>query len=326
MATLTPSAALPVIRDYRAAIAPAAIDRAREFAEAAKAPATRRAYDSDLRDFRAFCEAHAASALPAEPQIVALYASHLAERARLATIRRRLVAISQAHRDRGLEPPTKHEMVRRIVQGIARTIGSAQAKKDALTLESLRQALLAVQGDNLKALRDRAILLLGFAGALRRSEIAALDVADLHFAKQGILLTIRRSKTDQTGEGCEIAIPYVANRALCAATAVRIWLDAARISEGAVFRSFTLARALSDRRIDGRDVANLIKAVATKAHLDGDFSGHSLRAGFVTSAAEAGATLDNIARTTRHKSLTVLTGYIRRANMFENPALASIIS
>ena len=319
------SAALPIIRDYRACITPAAIDRAREFAEAAKAPATRRAYESDLRDFEAFCRRHAASHVPADPQIVALYVSELADRTRLSTIRRRLVSISQAHRERGLESPTKHEMVRRIVRGIARTLGAAQTKKDALTLESLRRALLAVRGDGLKAKRDRAILLLGFAAALRRSEIAALDVSDLHFSKRGLLLHIRRSKTDQTGEGHEIAIPHVPDRNVCAVTAMREWLKAAGASQGPLFRAFSLRGELTEGRIDGRDVANLIKSVTAKARVDGDFSGHSLRAGFVTSAAEAGVTLDNIARTTRHKSLTVLTGYIRRANLFEDPALATIV-
>lgn len=326
MLALRPAPAVSISAGPKAFIEAPAIERAaRGFAEAAKSAATRRAYGSDLRDFEAFCRRHGAAHMPAEPQTVALYTSELAQRAKLATIRRRLVAISQAHRERGLESPTKHEMVRRIVQGIARTLGASQAKKTAITLDVLRQALLAVNGDGLKALRDRAILLLGFAAALRRSEIAALDVADLLFAKQGLLVTIRRSKTDQIGEGCEIAVPYVTNRTLCAATAVRAWLDAAGIREGAAFRSFTLRGELTQRRIDGRDVANLVKAVADRARLEGDFSGHSLRAGFVTSAAEAGATLDNIARTTRHKSMTVLTGYIRRADAFKDPALASIV-
>lgn len=326
MLALAPATTLPIIKTYRADVEIAAtVDRARAFAEAAKSAATRRAYESDLRDFEAFCNRHGTRSIPADPQTVALYASDLAQRAKLATIRRRMVAISQAHRERGLESPTKQEMVRRILRGIARTLGASQAKKTAITLDVLRQALLAVNGDGLKALRDRALLLLGFAAALRRSELSALDVADLHFAKQGLLVTIRRSKTDQIGEGCEIAVPYVANRALCAATAVRAWLDAAGISAGPAFRSFTLRGVLTERRIDGRDVANLIKSVADRARLDGDFSGHSLRAGFVTSAAEAGATLDNIARTTRHKSMTVLTGYIRRADAFKDPALASIV-
>lgn len=316
---------VPITTVYRGHIAPSAIDRAREFAEASKAPATRRAYRSDLADFATFCRRHGTTDLPASPQTVALYASELASRAKLATIRRRMVAISQAHRERGLESPTTHEMVRRIVRGIARTIGASQAKKDALTLDGLRRALLTIRGDGLKAKRDRAILLLGFAGALRRSELAALDVADLHFSKRGLLVHIRRSKTDQTGEGHEIAVPFVADHGVCAATAVRDWLKAAAITEGPAFRSFSLRRELTDRRIDGQDVANLVKRLATDAMLEGDFSGHSLRAGFVTSAAEAGASLDNIARTTRHKSLTVLTGYIRRANLFEDPALATII-
>ena len=316
---------VPVSKTYHAHIEPAAVDRARAFVEAAKSAATRRAYESDLRDFEAFCGRLCVAHLPATPQTVALYASELSQRAKLATIRRRMVAISQAHRERGLEPPTTHEMVRRILRGIARTLGASQSKKTAITLDLLRQTLLTLNGPNLKVLRDRAILLIGFAGALRRSEIAALDVADLHFAKQGLLITIRRSKTDQTGEGYEIAVPVVPNRSLCAVTAVRAWLKASEIDEGPAFRSFTMRGELTEHRIDGRDIANLVKTVTNRARLEGDFSGHSLRAGFVTSAAEAGVTLDNISRTTRHKSMAVLSGYIRRADAFKDPALASIV-
>jgi integrase len=315
----------PITTVLGGAIAPAVLDRAREFSDAAKAPATRRAYRSDMRDFQAFCARHAAKCLPADPQTVALYATHLTDRAKLATIRRRMAAISQAHLEHGLESPTRHPMVRRILQGIARTIGAAQVKKDALTLDALRRALLSVWGESLKAKRDRAILLLGFAGALRRSEIAALDAADLAFTKRGLLVNIRRSKTDQTGEGQEIAIPLVADHSVCAVTAMREWLKAAEIKEGPVFRSFSLRRELTTSRIDGQDIANLVKRVASDARLDGDFSAHSLRAGFVTSAAEAGVTLENISRTTRHKSLAVLAGYIRHVDLFEDSALSAIV-
>ncbi len=275
--------------------------------------------------FEAWCQGGGMSPLPATPQTVVLYATQLAERAKLATIRHHLVAIAFAHRERGLPSPAGREIVRRVVRGIARTIGSAQVRKSAVTLEALRAMLLEIRGDGLKAKRDRAIVLLGFSAALRRSELAALTVNDLRFCKEGLCVTIRRSKTDQTGEGAEIAVPLVANRSLCAVRAVRAWLEAASITEGPLFRTFTLQRGITDRAIGGRDVANLVKALAGRARIEGDFSGHSLRAGFVTSAAQAKVSLDSIARTTRHKSLAVLMTYVRPAQAFDDVALSAII-
>jgi integrase len=186
--------------------------------------------------------------------------------------------------------------------------------------------LLEVRGDDLKAKRDRAIVLLGFAAALRRSELAALCIEDLRFEKRGLLVTIRRSKTDQEAKGVEIAVPFVANRSLCAVRAVKAWLDASGIAPGSLFRSFNLQRQMLDKPIDGRDVANLVKKLTSKARLEGDFSGHSLRAGFATSAASARVSLDAIARTTRHKSLYVLMGYVRPAQAFDDVALTTMIA
>jgi integrase len=303
-----------------------AVDRARQFADAAQAENTRRAYRSGWRSFTAYCMTHGLSPLPATPQTVVLYATHLAQYAKLGTIRQRLAAIANMHEQSGLQPPVAHKMVRRVIQGIARTNGSAQTKKSAITLDLLRAMLLEIRGDDVKAKRDRAILLLGFAAALRRSELAALSVEDIQFERRGLRIVIRRSKTDQEAEGVEIAVPIVKNPTLCAVRAVRAWLDASGITAGRLFRSFTLARTMQDHPIDGRDVANLVKSLSARARLEGDFSGHSLRAGFVTSAAEKQVPLDSIARTTRHKSLTVLTGYIRRAQAFDGVALTSIIA
>lgn len=303
-----------------------AVGRAREYAEAAHAAGTRRAYGIGWANFTSYCEAQGANALPATPQTVALYVTTLAEHSKLATIRLYVAAIAHKHRETGLESPTAHEIVRRIVRGVSRTLGAAQARKSAVTLDHLRAMLLEVGEADLKATRDRAIVLLGFAAALRRSELAALRVEDLRFEKRGLIVTIRRSKTDQEGHGAEIAIPYVASRTLCAVRAVKAWLDASEIETGALFRSFSLQRAILDKPIDGRDVANLVKKLAGKARLDGDFSGHSLRAGFATSAAAAKASLDAIARTTRHKSLAVLMGYVRPAQAFNDVALSTMIS
>lgn len=302
------------------------VDRAREFVDASQSKATRRAYASDWRDFSSYCERRGLSSLPATPQTLTLYVTDLAQTAKLATIKRRLAAISQAHKERGLASPTTHEIVRRLVRGIARTNGSAQVRKSAVTLDYLRAMLLEIRGDGLKAKRDRAILLLGFAAALRRSELAALTVDDVKFCREGLRLTIRRSKTDQDAAGTEIAVPYVAAKSLCAVRAMRQWLDAAAITSGPIFRSFSLQRELSDRAIDGQDVASLVQTLARRARLEGDFGAHSLRAGFVTVAAQAKVSLDAIARTTRHKSLAVLLGYVRPAQAFDDVALTSMIA
>lgn len=302
------------------------LDRAREFVEASQSAATRRAYASDWRDFEGYCHERCLDALPATPQTLALYLTDLAGRAKLATIKRRLAAISQRHKERGLASPTAHEMVRRVVRGIGRTIGASQRKKSAVTLDYLRAMLLEIRGDDLKAKRDRAIILLGFGAALRRSELVALTVEDLTFCREGLRIAIRRSKTDQDGAGEEIAVPSVANKSLCAVRATRRWLEASGISEGAVFRTFSLQRQISDSPLDGQDVANLVQKLARNARLDGDFGAHSLRAGFVTVAAQAKVSLDSIARTTRHKSLSVLMGYVRPAQAFDDVALSSMIS
>ncbi len=303
------------------------VERARSFAESSSSSATRRAYASDLRDFDAFCAAHGLASFPATAQTIVLYVSSLGPTHKVATIRRRLAAISVRHRRAGIEPsPCSHRIVRDVLDGIARTHGSAQRRVDAATLDLIGPMLLAVAGDDVAARRDRAILLLGFATALRRSELAALDVADVHFSKKGLLLTIRRSKTDQEGHGTGIAVPIVANASLCAVRAVRAWLDASRVVSGALFRTLTPHRAVTERRLDGRDVANLVQRLAKRARLEGDFSGHSLRSGFVTSAAQAHVSLDNIMRTTRHRSLAVVQTYVRRADAFDAPALSSIIA
>jgi integrase len=304
----------------------ALVDRARTYAEAAQADNTRRAYRVGWNDFTTYCAQHGLQSLPATPQNVALYVTHLAERAKLATIRLYLAAIAERYRETGLPSPTAHDMVRRIVRGIARTKGSSQGRKSAVTLEHLRAMLLEIRRDNLKAKRDRALLLLGFAAALRRSELAELRIEDLRFEKRGLVVTIRRSKTDQEAEGAEIAVPYVATRSICAVRAVKAWLESSAIVDGHLFRSFDLRRQMLPTPIDGRDVANLVKKLASKARLDGDFSGHSLRAGFATSAAAAKASLDAIARTTRHKSLSVLMGYVRPAQAFDDVALTSMIT
>ncbi len=301
------------------------VDKAREYADASKASATRKAYASDLADFHAFADRHSAPTLPADPALVALYVTHLAESKTVATIKRRLVAIAQTHKAASLANPVAHPKVREVFKGIARTKGVAQHRKAALTDDLLGRLLLALPGTGLKAKRDRALLLLGFACASRRSELAALDVEDLAFDARGLAVTIRRSKTDQEGKGSIIGVPFIPNAGLCAARAVRAWLDAARIIEGPVFRTFSKGGRIQANRIDGRDVARLVQKVAERAGLDGDFGGHSLRAGFVTAAAQKGASFAAIQAVSRHKTVEELSKYIRRADPFKDAALSTIL-
>jgi integrase len=302
------------------------VDRARKYAEQSQSANTRRAYAAGIRDFGAFCGAHGLQSYPAEPQTVALYATHLAASKRVSTLRQRLAAISVQHRRAGLESPCSHRMVREVLNGVARQKGTVPTRKAALTLEPLRALLLAIDGDDVAAKRDRAILLLGFGGALRRSELAALRVEDLRFTNQGLLVRIIRSKTDPFGEGQEVAVPFLQSTSLCAVKAVRAYLEASGLKSGPLFRSLTFSRELTDHSIAGVDVANLVKRLARRAHVDGDFSGHSLRAGFATAAAHARVSLDSIARTTRHKSLAVLMTYVRPAQAFNDTALSSIVA
>lgn len=306
------------------------VDRAKDFANASKAKATRRGYDADLRDFTAFCDAHGVEALPATPQTVALYLTNLAEIGKaVATIRRRMVAIAQAHKERGFLNPVADPHVRAIVQGIYRTLGTAQRKKTALTAEHLPNALLTIDTATLKGKRDKALLLLTFFLAGRRSEIAALDVEDLRFERSGLVVTIRRSKTDQIGAGREIGVPYVAHEGLCAVRALQVWLDASGIKEGALFRTFAMApkgktATLSEKRIAPEDVARLVQRVTGKAGISGDFAAHSLRAGFITTAASTKSVSEHdIQRVSGHRSVAILRSYVRKASVLQDcPASA----
>lgn len=217
-------------------------------------------------------------------------------------------------------------VIRDVIRGIAREKGTAVRRVDAATVDVVGKLLLAIRGDDVAAKRELAIVLLGFVGALRSSELAALAVEDLRFSKRGLLVTIRRSKTDQEGNGAEIAVPLRTTVSLYAARAVQAWLAGAEIASGPVFRTLTPQRRPTNHPIVGKDVARLVKALAQRAALTGDFSGHSLRAGFITAAAEADVSLENIMRTSRHRSLSLLKRYVRRADAFNSPALAAIVA
>src|SRR5512132_365620 len=295
----------------------AEVSRARAYAAASRAPNTSRAYASDLDAFRAWCAPRGFAALPAEPSTVALYLAGMADAGRkVATLERALVAISQAHKLAGLDSPRTHRAVTEVLSGIRRTLGTAQKGKAPLPVSALASAADAGRDDLIGA-RDRALLAVGFAGGFRRSELVSLDVVDLDFRAEGLVVTLRRSKTDQEGAGRKVALPYGANPSTCPVRTLRAWLDAARIVAGPVFRAVDKVARVSSERLSDRTVANVVKEAAVRAGLDAAaFSGHSLRSGLATAAAKAGKSERAIMRATGHKTEKMVRRYIRDASLF----------
>jgi integrase len=294
-----------------------AAEAAADFITSSKAPSTRRGYASGWRLFDAWCTAHGPiTALPAAPGTVAAYFSAMATAvppARLSTIRHRAAAITHWHRQAGAENPCSHPGVQATLAGIARELGSAPVKKMALTADTLARAIRKIPQD-LVGLRDRALILIGFAGALRRSELVVLQVDDVTRHPAGIVLAIRRSKTDQAGEGREIAIPH--GRKLAPVAALDAWLAAARIANGPLFRAVRGTTVLPSALYDGT-VARIIKRRVEAIGLDPVlFAGHSLRHGFCSSAANSGAQLSDIAKHARHGSVETTIGYVQIVDSF----------
>jgi integrase len=330
---MTPDAAYPAVitAENSAYLALREAERASAYAYASLSAATLRAYAQGWADFAAWATLRGLPALPAAPETVGRYFADLADRGRaVATLRRRAAAIARAHDTRMLTNPCASPHVCNVLSGIARKHGVAPKKKDALTLNRL-QAVLGEFDDALQSTRDRALILLGFAGAFRRSELAALNFEDLRWETRGLVVTLRRSKTDQEGQGREVGIPALDVVGLCPVRAVRAWLDASAITSGALFRTFGLRRGdkaqeLTPNRIDARDVARILQRAVARAGVPGDFAAHSLRAGFITSAAAANVSEIDIARVSGHKSADVLRGYVRRATVLEAPPLSVMIT
>ena len=297
----------------------------KSYALAEKAEATRRAYRSDFEMFGTWCRARRnIEPLGTSPDTVAAYlAAQASVGVRPSTLTRRLAAITYAHRLAGLPSPAGHEAVRAVMRGIRRTASTAPAQKAPATAERIAAMLQTVPADTLRGKRDRAMLLLGFAGAFRRSELVALEVADLTFEPEGVRVLIRRSKADQEGQGQEIAIPRGIK--LRPVRAVQDWITAAGISRGPVFRSIDRHGKVRGA-LTAQTVAALVKHYADAAGLDPSaFAAHSLRSGFLTSAAEAGADVLRMMEVSRHKRVETMQGYVRRANMFKGHAGAGFL-
>ncbi|HEV2037039.1 MAG TPA: site-specific integrase, partial [Candidatus Eremiobacteraceae bacterium] len=294
---------------------------ARRFATAARSRATRRAYACDWNDFVAWCDRNALAALPAEPAIIALYLTDLAKRAKVATLERRLVAIRQAHKASNHESPTTNATVRDVMAGIRRELGTAQNRKAAIDVADLRLIVDALP-EGPTGYRDRALLLLGFAGALRRSELVALRVCDVQLVHEGLEVRILHSKTDQEGAGETIGVLYGSNPATCPVRALQAWLERAKIVDGPIFREVDRHGRIGVNALSGDSVARIIQRHVCK--LPGRdatrYGGHSLRAGFATSAAAGGASERSIMTQTRHKSVAIARRYVRHGSMWREHA------
>lgn len=296
---------------------------AESYARRSKAENTLKAYRSDWAAFEAFCRGREVASLPAAPATVAAYAADAARRLKANTVERRLTAISQAHQIAGLRNPVEDKLVRTVMAGIRRVKGTAQVGKEPLSPEILR-GMFEGAPDSLRTTRDRALLLVGFAGAFRRSELVTLRFEDIRFTEAGLVVTIPQSKTDPAGEGQTVGIPYGSHPESCPLRALAAWIESAGITSGCLFPVVgRWGREAAEKPICDHQLANIIKRYARRAGLDpAAYSGHSLRSGLATSAAEGGASERSIMEQTRHRSLKQVRKYIRRGSLFQDNAAA----
>jgi site-specific recombinase XerD len=295
-------------------------EASRDFGSAALSANTTRAYKADWKEFQAWCVARQRSSLPAIPSTVANFASTLAgDGKKVPTIARKLAAIRFFHRAADMDNPADHAGVAAILKGIRRTVGTAPLQKAPATVDVIHALLARIKPDTLQGKRDRALLLLGFAGAFRRSELVAINVENLTFSDEGVDVFLPKSKTDQEGKGQSVAV--LNGKALKPADKLKEWLGAAGIVAGPIFRRINRGDHLADDALTSQSVALIVKRYAEAAGLDvAKLSGHSLRAGFVTSAAENRASISRIMEVTRHRDPRTVETYVRRADRFKDHA------
>ncbi|MDC0236074.1 tyrosine-type recombinase/integrase [Candidatus Pelagibacter sp.] len=297
--------------------------------QSSKARNTVRAYKSDFSDFELFCAQNGFKSIPSDPKVVSLYLTHLSTKnSKMSTLKRRLVSIGVIHKLKGHYLDTKHPAIIENIMGIKRRKGTFQKAKKPILISNLKKIINVIdqqKKEEIKKLRDRSIILIGFSGGFRRNEIVSLDYDDLDFVPEGLKLSIRRSKTDQFGEGFTKALPYFDSSQYCPVVSLKKLLDLSKIRSGPVFRRFSKGSKLSQNRLTDQTVALLIKEYLNLAGIDSEnFSGHSLRSGFATSAAESGVEERNIMAMTGHKSTEMVRRYIKEANLFKNNALNKI--
>jgi len=277
---------------------------------------TLRAYKADFKDFSTFCAKNGLNSIPTEPKILSLYLTHLSSTSKYSTLKRRIASISVIHKMKGYYLDTKHPVIMENLHGIKRTKGTNQKTKKPLLINDLKLIIKVIDELNAsekKKIRDKAIVLLGFAGGFRRSELVNIDYDDIEFVIEGLKIFIKKSKTDQSGEGMIKAIPYFDNKIFCPVLSLKNWIEYMKITSGKLFD------------ISDKSVALIIKKYASLAGLDPNkYGGHSLRSGFATSAAESGAEERNIMAMTGHKTTQMVRRYIQEANLFKNNALNKI--
>ena len=293
-----------------------------------KADNTLRAYKSDFKDFEAFCAKHGFNSIPSEPKVVSLYLTHLSGKSKISTLRRRLVSIGVVHKLKGHYLDTKHPVIIENLMGIKRKKGSMQIGKKPILINHLKQIINVIDEEKIekiKKLRNRTLVLIGFGGGFRRTELISIDCEDLNFVEEGVKITLRRSKTDPFGEGLVKGIPYFANEKYCPVTSLKNWLNLSKIKTGPIFRRFSKGSILTNHRLTDQSVVLIIKNSLKLGGVESEnFAGHSLRSGFATVAAESGADERSIMAMTGHKTTQMVRRYIREANIFKNNALSKI--
>ena len=296
--------------------------------KSSKANNTLRAYKSDFKDFGTFCSRHGLNSLPTEPKIVSLYLTHLSKNSKFSTLRRRLVSISMVHKLKGHYLDTKHPIIVENLMGIRRVKGSIQKGKKPILINHLKLIINSIneqKTNETKKFRDKAIILIGFGGGFRRTELISIDYEDLEFVPEGLKITLKKSKTDQFGEGMIKGLPYFDDKNYCPVTNIKKWLEISNINSGPVFRRFSKGSVLTDKRLTDQSVVLLIKEHLRLAGIENkNFAGHSLRSGFATVAADSGADERSIMAMTGHKTTQMVRRYIREANLFKNNALNKI--
>ena len=297
--------------------------------QSSKANNTVRAYKSDFNDFGLFCAQNGFKSLPSDPKIVSLYLTYLSTKdLKMSTLKRRLVSIGVIHKLKGHYLDTKHPSIIENILGIKRRKGSSQKSKKPLLISDLKKIINVIDQQNkeeVRKFRDRSIILIGFSGGFRRNEIVSLDYDDLDFVQEGLKINLRRSKTDQFGEGFTKALPYFDNSQFCPVVSLKRWIEISKITSGPLFRRFSKGSKMTIYRLTDQTVALIIKEYLKLAGIDSkNYSGHSLRSGFATSAAESGVEERSIMAMTGHKSTEMVRRYIKEANLFKNNALNKI--
>jgi len=295
-----------------------------------KANNTIRAYRSDFKDFSVFCAKNSFKSLPTDTKIVSLYLTYLSSKGvKISTLKRRLVSLAVIHKLRGHYLDTKHPIIIENLMGIKRKIGSYQQGKKPILINQLKTIINAIDKEKtkeIKKIRDKTLILIGFGGGFRRTELVSINYNDIELVPEGVKIVVRRSKTDQFGEGMLKGLPYFSNQNYCPVLHLKKWLELSNIKSGPIFRPFSKSFKLSENRLTDQSVALLLKKYLDVAGIENkNYSGHSLRSGFATVSAESGADERSIMAMTGHKTTQMVRRYIKEANIFKNNALNKIV-